>query len=275
MSNLNQMGIVFKMYSNEFDGLWPRQMHRWSLLVNQASDGWGESSPNTFELAPGHVECDHFNPWFASWDGPAVFPNYLNDVAITECPSDGNSWWSAVNCPECVSCFGIPSEGICPCRLASSSYFYLGWALTERMITWPGWTGGEGDAEWGNGLNEGATIAYWNKFDFGSAAPWNFGGMDSGFSFTADNGDRWSVPRLKEGAEVRGIRDINNAAKDAIGQSQVPVMWDKYKSYDFIEINHIPNGGNVLYFDGHVEFLVYPSHYPMHRYGPIGEHYPF
>jgi prepilin-type processing-associated H-X9-DG protein len=29
--------------------------------------------------------------------------------------------------------------------------------------------------------------------------------------------------------------------------------------------NHIPGGGNVLYMDGHVTFLRYPSAYPVSR----------
>ena len=27
--------------------------------------------------------------------------------------------------------------------------------------------------------------------------------------------------------------------------------------------NHVPGGGNVLFLDGHVEFLKYPSDYPV------------
>ena len=29
--------------------------------------------------------------------------------------------------------------------------------------------------------------------------------------------------------------------------------------------NHVPGGSNVLYMDGHVEFLKYPSDYPVNR----------
>ena len=30
--------------------------------------------------------------------------------------------------------------------------------------------------------------------------------------------------------------------------------------------NHIPGGGNVLYMDGHVEFVRYPGESPVSRY---------
>jgi prepilin-type processing-associated H-X9-DG protein len=33
----------------------------------------------------------------------------------------------------------------------------------------------------------------------------------------------------------------------------------------FSRFNHVPGGGNVLYMDGHVEFLRYPSRYPISR----------
>jgi prepilin-type processing-associated H-X9-DG protein len=29
--------------------------------------------------------------------------------------------------------------------------------------------------------------------------------------------------------------------------------------------NHVPGGGNVVYMDGHIEFLKYPSTYPVSR----------
>jgi prepilin-type processing-associated H-X9-DG protein len=34
---------------------------------------------------------------------------------------------------------------------------------------------------------------------------------------------------------------------------------------DISQFNHVPGGGNVLYMDGHVEFLKYPSEGPMTR----------
>ena len=29
------------------------------------------------------------------------------------------------------------------------------------------------------------------------------------------------------------------------------------------DFNHVPGGGNVLYMDGHVEFIKYPGKFPM------------
>jgi prepilin-type processing-associated H-X9-DG protein len=48
-------------------------------------------------------------------------------------------------------------------------------------------------------------------------------------------------------------------------------MWDTFAGKDFLTnqgsatgvFNHIPGGCNVLYMDGHVEFIRYPGRYPV------------
>jgi prepilin-type processing-associated H-X9-DG protein len=64
--------------------------------------------------------------------------------------------------------------------------------------------------------------------------------------------------RLREGVERFFITDINNPAGSAMAQSELAVMFDQM-SDSVDEFNHIPGGSNVLYMDGHVEFLRYPS----------------
>jgi prepilin-type processing-associated H-X9-DG protein len=82
------------------------------------------------------------------------------------------------------------------------------------------------------------------------------------------------VYRLREGIERFFITDINNPAGSAKAQSELPVMWDAYgSSYNSVVpeetrgaemvFNHIPGGCNVLYMDGHVEFLRYSKPGPV------------
>jgi prepilin-type processing-associated H-X9-DG protein len=68
------------------------------------------------------------------------------------------------------------------------------------------------------------------------------------------------------------ITDINNPAASAMAQSEVPVMRDRAESGQagtapapekLVRYNHVPGGGNVLYMDGHVEFVKYPGKFPM------------
>lgn len=48
----------------------------------------------------------------------------------------------------------------------------------------------------------------------------------------------------------------------AKAQSEIFVMFD-HVSTNIADFNHIPGGSNVLYMDGHVEFLRYPGKAPI------------
>jgi prepilin-type processing-associated H-X9-DG protein len=75
---------------------------------------------------------------------------------------------------------------------------------------------------------------------------------------------------LCEGIERFAITDINNPAASAKAQSEIPVMWDTWAGYnDFFgvsmvdEFNHVPGGSNVLYMDGHAEFIRFGAKFPV------------
>jgi prepilin-type processing-associated H-X9-DG protein len=69
--------------------------------------------------------------------------------------------------------------------------------------------------------------------------------------------------RLREGIERFLITDINNAAASTKASTMIPVMWD-HISTKVKDFAHVPGGGNVLYLDGHVQFLRYPNeNFPM------------
>ncbi|HQE84281.1 MAG TPA: hypothetical protein PLM14_14870, partial [Candidatus Hydrogenedentes bacterium] len=73
--------------------------------------------------------------------------------------------------------------------------------------------------------------------------------------------------RLREGIERFFITDINNPASSTLAQSELAVMHDETASRNsrppLVAFNHIPGGGNVLYMDGHVEFIRYPGSWPI------------
>jgi prepilin-type processing-associated H-X9-DG protein len=72
--------------------------------------------------------------------------------------------------------------------------------------------------------------------------------------------------RLREGIERFFITDINNSAASSQAQSQFAVMWDQISTFTN-DFNHVPGGANVLYMDGHVGFLRYPSQeFPVNPY---------
>jgi prepilin-type processing-associated H-X9-DG protein len=76
------------------------------------------------------------------------------------------------------------------------------------------------------------------------------------------NGGGNSVMRLKEGVERFMITDINNPAAGAKAQSTMFIMWDRLTT-NISKYNHVPGGSNVLYMDGHVEWIKYPGKDPV------------
>ncbi len=85
--------------------------------------------------------------------------------------------------------------------------------------------------------------------------------------------------RMREGVERFAITDVNNPAGSAKAQSSVPVMMDGLQGFETAgdntninrlkSFNHIPGGCNVLFMDGHVEFIKYPGRYPVSDYAAL------
>lgn len=67
-----------------------------------------------------------------------------------------------------------------------------------------------------------------------------------------------SLLRIREGVERFLITDINNPAASAEAQSSVFVAYDRLSRLPS-DFNHVPGGANVLYMDGHVQFVKFPS----------------
>jgi len=72
------------------------------------------------------------------------------------------------------------------------------------------------------------------------------------------NGNSDTVFRLSEGIDRFLITDINNPGASAMAQSEIAVYSDVV-STQVDQYNHIPGGSNVLYMDGHVKFIVFPT----------------
>jgi prepilin-type N-terminal cleavage/methylation domain-containing protein/prepilin-type processing-associated H-X9-DG protein len=94
-----------------------------------------------------------------------------------------------------------------------------------------------------------------------------------------------TVYRLRDGIERFFITDVLNPAAGAFPAGAVPVMmdgWGKRKKVREVgganvitapsgitHFNHIPGGANVLFMDGHVEYIRYNSRFPI-RNGEFG-----
>lgn len=70
------------------------------------------------------------------------------------------------------------------------------------------------------------------------------------------------VPRLREGIAKSLITDAFNAAATSESESAIWVMMDRVSTDLGTESNHKAGGANVLYLDGHVEWIKYGAKWP-------------
>ncbi len=271
-NNLKQMGIIFKMYSGESGGAFPR-VH--------GDQPWGAALPAT---CTGGQTRASLAPYMK-----AVYPEYLTDLKILLCPSDpddfeGNPLRIAEDAPGQICPYkGYPSE-------PDAGYLYYGFALDKVSEADPSLDVGT------FGLPKALVSAqmaylmacissYPPLFNgaLGDKNPDNdslldkdlsdpgmyamFMGMAKPKGTSIGNGDGATVNRLREGVERFLITDINNAGGSAMAQSSLPVMWDVVTATttEKAQFNHIPGGANTLYMDGHVEFRKYPTEFPASK----------
>jgi prepilin-type N-terminal cleavage/methylation domain-containing protein/prepilin-type processing-associated H-X9-DG protein len=251
-NNLKQCGLALKMYANEWDGKFPTVLRRYS----------GAAIPDAFPTSTEDNPCDMVNPWMRMFDGPSMYPEYMNDPKIIVCPSDQDAsvyvrWYFNSD----------PNGPFDPCRVESLSYDYYGWAITEEDFVIPGTDPNLNPSAIGVNLDQNFIDAITNTWVQAGAFdifPWNLSKFDEDITFTNAVGEERTMYRLREGIERFFITDINNPAASAVAQSELPIMWDGVFA-NVAWFSHVPGGANVLYMDGHVEFLKYPSKFPACR----------
>ena len=231
-NNLKQMGIIFKMYANESKGeKFPPKVDLDTASPDPPQPGLGE-------------KCWMPNP-------NSIYPEYLTDVSVLICPSDpegqtvlepgtSNGWVRDdgtidINPPTGWGKFAAQGD---------SSYTYLGYAVPKDNRYLTGWTGFEPPTWDATAIVGQLAVVFVFPDDDHRLVHSTLGDIE--------------FRRLREGIERFFITDINNPAASSEAQSELPVYWDvlSVATQDF---NHIPGGSNVLYMDGHVEFVRYPS----------------
>jgi len=281
-NNLKQMGLVFKMYSNESEGgkfpamadtgsyeaslnpMDPSAPHTFANYVEPVNGVC--QLPNPFEPTPGSMMGTNGAVQFV-FTGTEVYPEYLTDPAALVCPSDSGGegmladgsgrWFNQV-------ALSSGESLVDPCAFTPESYIYLGWGFDD--------TPGASYVALGTDPNDGAsnlsnvTTTYVN-LDFMTSfitrvTEVAFGANTYDADMDLASGD--TIYRLREGVERFYITDINNPAASAKAQSTLAVMYDFISSVP-AEFNHIPGGSNVLYMDGHVEFNKYGGAFPVTR----------
>ena len=269
-NNLKQWGIIYKMYSGESKG---EKFPMWQLAY------FPVSPPSMGAEGPGPAL--DFGPYV-----PSIYPEYLTDGKLIVCPSDGGAntyedrlYYGSTGNPDpngefCLGYFA-DNGGHCA-RAIDMSYSYFGW-LFDRVddddpqidsssiagllaalgVTMDPST--EGPEQYINFINSLLTGAFSTM-----SAPDPVGALtafvDADMEVAAGTGNAEGdkVMRFREGIERFLITDINNPAASARAQSDIFLMSDQLTS-NVMLYNHIPGGANVLYMDGHVNFLKYPD----------------
>lgn len=279
-NNLKQLGLSFKMYANESKGeKFPTMMRRSSSY----------SLPGDYPSATPADTCDVPNDGWTFFDGPSVYPEYLSDPKVLACPSHqvapskistgwfnvgaDHSWHEPGGYQSGLGWPGFENNPVDPCNIHIESYEYFSWVQSEAIMIPAGYTGNEqafvdGDVE----INWAAGDAMWIALDevfeaFEAGEPGWDAGFDRDLQYESEdpNFEDGTMYRLREGIERFLITDINNPAASDMAQSTVYVMKDETYQIgdDGIWFNHVPGGANILYMDGHVEFLKYPGDFPV------------
>ncbi len=242
MNNLKQMGLSFKMYASETAGeRFPPRMIR---------DVNGRVSDTMI------------------FNGPSVYPEYLNSLDVVWCPSYPGM--SMVARYDVGARKGSPPTGnsngvIEPAELLKSPYNYTGWlfldavnflgAKVDTVGSGPGGRYEPADYQ-GTPLGE---LAKASKLSQGAASDEDFTVPAAMTGTQAGGGD--VIYRLREGIERFVITDVNNPAASSSAQGDIPVMWD-HLTPQITGSCHLPGGMNVLYMDGHVSWHRYPDETP-------------
>lgn len=259
-SNLKQWGTIFAMYSGE--------------------DRNGRFPAMQLELACNTRPCVAFGPMVDS-----IYPEYLTDFGIAFCPSDAldriENFYDAngrITIP--LKLEGNRQEGV---EAIDASYSYLGFVLDRvddtdlqtDVSALASIISTVGLAEIPPDINTAPVQIVETLVSLlQGIAPYGLANDPSGFRAAADtdrsvpagagNGGSETVYRLRDGIERFLITDINNPAAGAQAQSEVFVMSDNL-AVEVSRFNHIPGGCNVLYMDGHVDFVRYPGPAPVTR----------
>ncbi len=263
-NNLKQFGLVFAMYAAEAEGYLPPMAPYSSVRTDQRS-----------------------SPLWSAPHAAAIFPEYLSDLNVAACPSDsgGDPGWLSVNArvPRGGGDFASWRESSMlaedwltadyfACGELGRSYIYKGYVMRNPAEHYGVWGATAINAFEGPvaiaGVGDVRLKDFSRELELEGIAPWPPWVPGPPRATGAAGAD--TILRLRAGVERFLITDINSPAAAGASASALPVLWDALGSSEYtdnmagtVTFNHLPGGSNVLYLDGHVEFVRYPGAFPV------------
>ncbi|MCX8065204.1 MAG: DUF1559 domain-containing protein [Candidatus Hydrogenedentes bacterium] len=240
-NNLKQIGITLLMYSNESKG-------NYFPPIKPIRTPWSE----------GAIPCSEVNTRETMFDVKLLYPDYLTDLKVLLCPSDVD-WFIAIQ----EGGWFNPTTGVPDlCKVNDISYSYWGWLIVPSLYLIP--NGNEQAPDPRTEIEGAFVTAFRDLINEARNSPLAnvatiYNRDISFYPFYPGDTDKRTIYRLREGVERFLIKRTST--------SEIPIMWDnifeKGESLsEKILLNHSPGGGNVLYMDGHVEFVKYPERFP-------------
>jgi prepilin-type N-terminal cleavage/methylation domain-containing protein/prepilin-type processing-associated H-X9-DG protein len=279
-NNQKQMGLVFKMYANESKGnvfppnytnyskdpatlpgtwsdtictpsIYPEYLTDLYVMVCPSSDDTEPITANNFRVVhPGWATASY--SWMAAGIKAAAANNMTSPPPEDQCRAR-NAFEGTEGGFSVLGCYAR----------TNSSYGYWPWVFqtthfSDVSVPAGPFNGPYTVHDWANIMGTADEYHHIGNMMDTLTAP---GTIDANDVPGNSSGLEVEMLRVKEGVERFLITDINNPAGAAKSQSSVPVHYDMTLMEDIgdIEFNHLPGGANILFMDGHVEFVKYPA----------------
>jgi prepilin-type N-terminal cleavage/methylation domain-containing protein/prepilin-type processing-associated H-X9-DG protein len=290
-NNLKQLGLVFKMYANESAGnFFPPNHTNFHSAMNGPATCWSDTiavvsiypeylTDMEVLLCPSAnqvrgITANNFRVVSTTWatGAPSWVPGSIVSAAQNNLTNPPTEDQCRARNAFAGTQGGYSVRGCYP--RTDSAFGYWPWAIdtshfveTTSPSPFPNNPPAGSVHDWANIMRAADQSTNLNVFTmFNNILARGDGSTSGGIANNA--GKDVTMHRVREGIERFLITDINNAGASSKAQSAVPIKYDMqiWESGGSVEFNHVPGGANILFMDGHVEFVKYPQPASDNRY---------